>query len=48
MKQRDFEDLVTEPLLRTNRCGAITIRIAENGSLGVEPFLSPARQQSTR
>ena len=41
-KQRRFDRLVAEthvPLLRTNRCGAITITLNADGTFGVEPFL---------
>lgn len=42
-KQRVFEKLIGErTLLRTNRCGAITIQIDKNGGLSVVPFVQPA------
>ena len=44
-KQRTFESpevLGGRPLYRTNRCGAITVRLAHDGTVTVETFL-PAR-----
>jgi competence protein ComEC len=45
-KQRTFESpdvLGGRPLYRTNRCGAITVRLARDGAVTVETFL-PARR----
>ena len=43
-KQRDFErpDVAAgRPVYRTHRCGAITVHFTADGSVRVEPFLSP-------
>jgi len=44
MKQRVFDEVAGPiPLLRTNRCGAVTIRIAPDGAMTVETFLTDER-----
>jgi competence protein ComEC len=43
-KQRRFDRIVAEkglPLLRTNRCGAITIVLDGDGGMEIDPFLKP-------
>jgi competence protein ComEC len=41
-KQRQFDRLVADrSLLRTNRCGAVTIEIDRNGGVTVTPFVPP-------
>jgi competence protein ComEC len=45
-KQRRFDRLVAElqlPLLRTSRCGAVTITLESDGAVEVQPFLKPAK-----
>jgi competence protein ComEC len=43
-KQRQFDELAGErPLLRTDRCGAVTVEIDRNGGVTVTPFI--ARQE---
>jgi competence protein ComEC len=42
-KQRRFDTLVAEtrvPLLRTSRCGAITVTFDASGGVAVEPFIT--------
>jgi competence protein ComEC len=46
IRQRDFEQLTGgRPLLRTNRCGAITVHIAPDGKLNVTTFLPQAKEE---
>jgi len=41
-KQKRFENLIDNRLLyRTNRCGAITVTVDEDGTINVEPFIKP-------
>jgi hypothetical protein len=47
-KQKRFEHLVgNAQLLRTNRCGAITIHITKDGGIRAEPFLVPAPEAAS-
>jgi beta-lactamase superfamily II metal-dependent hydrolase len=45
MKQRHFERISgNRALYRTHNCGAITLAIAPDGALRVEPFLSDPKR----
>jgi competence protein ComEC len=45
-KQKRFDRLVGDrPLYRTNRCGAITVRIFKDGTLKVETFLPQPQKE---
>ncbi len=45
-KQKRFEHLIGDiPLFRTNRCGAITVHIAKDGTIRVETFLHPQAEK---
>ena len=47
-QQKRFEHLVgNAQLLRTNRCGAITIHITKDGGIRAEPFLVPAPEAAS-
>lgn len=48
-KQKRFEHLVgNAQLLRTNRCGAITIHITKDGGVRVEPFINAPSEATSR